>query len=47
MYNVNVGKTNCINSMSGFMRLVRRENNPKKKTLMYILYTSLHHQMGV
>jgi len=21
--------------------------NPKKKTFMYILYTSLHHQLGI
>jgi len=29
------------------MRLVRRGDNPNKETLMYIPYTSLHHQLGI
>jgi len=31
MLYVNIGKTNCIASISGSMRLVHRENNPNKK----------------
>jgi len=29
------------------MRLVRRGDNPNKKTLIYIPYTSLYLQLGV
>ena len=29
------------------MRLVHLGDNPKKKTFMYIPYTSCHHQLGV
>jgi len=47
MYNVNVCKTNCINSIYEFMRLVGRRDNPNKETLMYISYTSFHHQLGI
>jgi len=47
MFYVDVGKINCINSISGSMRLVRRGDNPNKKTHIYIPYTSLHHQLGI
>jgi len=29
------------------MRLVRRENNPNKETLIYIPYTSFHQQLSI
>jgi len=38
MYYVNVCKINCINSISGSMRLVCRGDNPNKETLIYISY---------
>ena len=47
MYNVNIYKTNCINSNSESMRLERQGNNPNKETFMYIPYASLLHQLGV
>jgi len=31
-----VDKTSCINSVAGFMRLVRQGDNPNKETLIYI-----------
>ena len=41
IYVVNVYKTNCINSVSGSIRLVCRADNPNKEILVYIPYTSL------
>ena len=37
---VNVGKSGCMNLANGFMKLVRRKNNPNKKTLIDIPYVS-------
>ena len=44
---VDIGNTSCVNSIVGFMRLVRRGNNPNKKTLTYIPYTIFHHQLCI
>jgi len=44
---VSVGKTSCINRIAGSMRLVRLGDNPNKKTLIYIPYTSLHQQLSI
>jgi len=44
---VRVGKTNCINSISDSMRLVRQGDNPNKETLLHIPYASHHHQLGI
>ena len=43
----NEDKINCINSISGSIRLIRREDNSNKKTLIYIPYISLHHQLSI
>ena len=44
---LNTSKTNRTSSIYGFMRQVRRRNNPNKKTLIYIPYVSLHRNPSV
>ena len=43
---LNTRKTNCTSSVYGFMRQIRRRNNPNKETLIYIPYTSRHHSLS-
>jgi len=40
MLDANVGKFSCMSLAYGFMRLVRRENNLEKETLIDIPYIS-------
>jgi len=47
MLYVAVGKIDFIYSIFGSMRLVRRGDNSNKKTLIYIPYTPLHHQLSI
>ena len=46
MLNTRVDKTSCIGLDFGFKRLIRRGDNPNKKTLIYILYTPCHHNLS-
>ena len=46
MLGVNVGKTSCMSSNYRFMRLICREDNPNKETLIYIPYTPCHHHLN-
>ena len=36
----NVAKSGCMSIINEFMKLVRRENNPNKETLIDIFYVS-------
>jgi len=45
--NISVDKTCCISLDFGFLRLIGRENNSKKKTLIYIPYTLLHYELNI
>ena len=40
-------KTSCTGSVGRFMRLIPREDNPNKKTLIYIPYTPRLHRLSM
>ena len=46
MLNTSVDKTSYISLDFGFIRLIQRGNNPNKETLIYIPYTSCHHNLS-
>ena len=45
--NTSVDKTSYTSSDFGFMRLIHRGDNPNKKTLIYIPYTSYLYRLGM
>jgi len=44
--NISMDKTSCINSVYGFTELIRRGDNPNKKTLIYIPHIRCHHHLS-